>query len=323
MQRSTLIPMGPLDTNFANPTDVLQFLKAQLSDGRTCALIVVTDTEGGGIRAPGAILGVSETGQCVGYVSNGCVDADVFAQAREAMIDGQAKLVRYGEGSPYLDIRLPCGGAVNLMIIPNPLQGLITKLTDSLMARQPVSFAVSLKNGLEIVPEQMSETGWRSETFHVHCKPKLRIRIAGRGVEPIALMRAAHALDFDVVLQSPNLDQLDVARHLGYYAQHLKDMTELPKSMDDPSTAVVVMFHDHNWETQLLIEALEGSAFYIGALGGRRTHALRCKALIDAGVNKDELPRIYGPIGLVPSVRNASYLAVSVLAEIINSYKGG
>ena len=116
------------------------FLVTENNQGRRAALIIVTDTEGGGVRAPGALAGVSETGGCAGYVSNGCVDADMFAQARAAIDDGKVRRLRYGAGSPYMDIRLPCGGAVDVMVIPNPKGDIIQSLLSQLEARTPVAF---------------------------------------------------------------------------------------------------------------------------------------------------------------------------------------
>ena len=312
--------MPPLRTNFVDPVDVLGFLHAQIKAGKNCALIVVTNTHGGGVRAPGALAGVGEDQSCAGYISNGCVDADMFAQARGAIADGVVRQLRYGAGSPYRDIVLPCGGAVDLMVVPNPSLERIERLCEALAQRRAIGFSVSVKHGLTIHKDSPEITGWSGDEFHVRCAPKLRLRIAGRGTEAVALIRAAHALDFDVYLQSPDESPLHAARALGFEALRLKSADEAPPCDDDAHTAFVMMFHDHDWESALLIKALKGDAFYIGALGGRKTHASRCAALKEAGLSQSDIDRVIGPIGLVPSVRNASYLAVSVLAQIIDRY---
>ena len=315
--------LPPLRTNFVDPVDVLTFLRAQIKAGQDCALIVVTDTHGGGVRAPGALAGVGQDQSCAGYISNGCVDADMFAQARGAIADGAVRQLRYGAGSPYRDIVLPCGGAVDLMVVPNPKLDHIEQLYTALTERRSIGFSVSVQDGLTIHEGDPNLTGWNGNEFHVRCAPKLRLRIAGRGTEAVALMRAAHALDFDVYLQTPDEEPLRAAQALGFETLRLISASEAPPCDDDAHTAFVMMFHDHDWESALLIKALQGDAFYIGALGGRKTHASRCAALKAAGVSPGDIDRVYGPIGLVPSVRNASYLAVSVLAQIIDCYEGG
>ena len=79
------------------------------------------------------------------------------------------------------------------------------------------------------------------------------------------------------------------------------------------------MFHDHDWEPQILIQALAGPAFYIGAMGSERTHNMRQQALIERGIAAKDIARIEGPIGLIPSMRDANLLALSTLAQIVES----
>jgi xanthine dehydrogenase accessory factor len=80
------------------------------------------------------------------------------------------------------------------------------------------------------------------------------------------------------------------------------------------------MMHDQDWEPALLTQALGGSAFYIGAVGSPHTHRKRCANLLACGIEPCDIDRIKGPIGLVPSMRDASMLAISTLAEIISAY---
>ncbi|MBI1186685.1 MAG: hypothetical protein GC206_05040 [Alphaproteobacteria bacterium] len=56
---------------------------------------------------------------------------------------------------------------------------------------------------------------------------------------------------------------------------------------DDPSTAFALMFHDPDWEDELLQDALAGPAFFVGAVGARATHARRCERLRNKAVGVD------------------------------------
>ena len=84
----------------------------------------------------------------------------------------------------------------------------------------------------------------------------------------------------------------------------------------DPYSAVLLVFHDHEWEQAILMQAARQHPFFIGALGSRKTHAMRIERLRHAGLSAADCAQIQGPIGLVPSLRNASLIAVSALAEI-------
>ena len=68
-------------------------------------------------------MAVRADGEVAGYISNGCVDADIIFQAKAAMKDGQIRRLKYGEGSPFKDIQLPCGGSIDLLVIAAPDKG--------------------------------------------------------------------------------------------------------------------------------------------------------------------------------------------------------
>lgn len=285
--------------------DVLAQWLAWREDGPV-ALIAVTRTEGGAVRAPGALLAVSLAGDRAGYVSGGCIDEDVALQARDALSAGEAhRALRYGAGSPFLDLPLPCGGAIEVDIAAALDPAEVRAWHDALARREAVRVAWPLPGGPGFT--------WR---------PKLRIRIAGRGADALALARLAKASGLETALSVRNTDDLHHARALGLeQVDVLTTPSDLPDAGDDPWTAFVLMFHDGDWEAPLIRQALAGPTFYIGAVGSRRTHARRCETLRSSGLPEPALERLHGPVGLVPSLRDASLLAVSTLAEIIAAWQ--
>jgi len=282
--------------SFHHAQDILAFAHAAYRVGEPCALICVTDINGGAMRAKGALMAVKASGAVAGYISNGCIDADIIAQAKAALIDGKNRSLRYGEGSPYKDLELPCGGSIDLLVAARPNDKDIKIALRKLQSRQEAD--------LDFGGFKMTYT------------PPLRLRIAGRGAAMKALAAQAIGTGFEVILQSPEDD--DVSSLTLARIDHLTDPGQVPISGDDQWTALVLMFHDHGWEGALLLQALEGPAFYIGAMGSRKTHTNRCEFLKDHGLRDDQLDRICGPIGLIPSLRDANLLALSTLAEIIS-----
>jgi xanthine dehydrogenase accessory factor len=205
------------------------------------------------------------------------VDADVIARARA----GQSGTFIYGEGSPYRDIVLPCGGRLEIAILQNP-------------DKSAIHSALSRLGNREVTELELGD-------FSLSLAPRIKLRIAGRGAACLALAELARGSGFDVVIQSPDVDGLPDA-------QHLIDPDNPPAIQDDARTAVVCLFHDHDWEAALLRQALDGEAFYIGAMGSQRTHDIRCQNLSAEGVLENEIARIHGPIGLVGSQRDARLL---------------
>jgi xanthine dehydrogenase accessory factor len=86
----------------------------------------------------------------------------------------------------------------------------------------------------------------------------------------------------------------------------------------DAQTAVVTLSHDPKLDDPALIAALQSQCFYVGALGSSRTHAKRVARLTEAGL-ADAIPRIHAPVGLDLGGRSPAEIAVSVLAQVIQS----
>ena len=84
----------------------------------------------------------------------------------------------------------------------------------------------------------------------------------------------------------------------------------------DRRTAVVTLTHDPKLDDPALQSALRSPAFYIGALGSRKTHAARQGRLVDAGFSAEEIARIHGPVGLSIGALSPAEIAVSILAQI-------
>lgn len=81
-------------------------------------------------------------------------------------------------------------------------------------------------------------------------------------------------------------------------------------------TAVVTLTHDPKLDDPALAAALKSDAFYIGALGSRKTHAARCRRLIEQGIDEAALARIHGPVGINIGAVSPAEIAVSILAQI-------
>jgi len=84
----------------------------------------------------------------------------------------------------------------------------------------------------------------------------------------------------------------------------------------DRRTAVVTLTHDPKLDDPALQAALRSPAFYIGALGSRKTHAARLERLAAAGFTPEQTARIHGPVGLSIGALSPAEIAISALAQI-------
>jgi xanthine dehydrogenase accessory factor len=83
----------------------------------------------------------------------------------------------------------------------------------------------------------------------------------------------------------------------------------------DHRTAVICLAHDPKLDDPALACALRSKAFYIGALGSRKTGQARHERLTAQGFTGKELERIYGPVGLDIGAKSPAEIAVAIMAE--------
>mgnify|MGYP004723231373 FL=1 len=89
--------------------------------------------------------------------------------------------------------------------------------------------------------------------------------------------------------------------------------------MRDAFTAVVLLHHDLDAEARVLDAATTSPAFYVGALGSTRTHYQRSERMQKRGFSRQDIDRIKAPIGMLGPTRDATALALSVMADIAAS----
>ena len=225
----------------------------------------------------------------------------VVAEALAALKAGAPRVVRFGVGSAYVDIKLPCGGGLDIHFQPLCDNELVSHACEAIAARVPFSIAVD--------GDARFIGGWeRGEGVFGHW-PALRLLIVGHGASVEALARLARGIDLESLVLTPD------ARLLASLAEQGLGVTKLERTSDthllasDPWTAIVFLFHDHDWEVQLMASALALPHCYIGAMGSRRAHAARCAALASAGVSAEAIALIKAPLGLFHSSRDPETLA--------------
>jgi len=157
--------------------------------------------------------------------------------------------------------------------------------------------------------------------LHAH-NPPLRLVVVGAVHIAQALVPFATQCGFAVTVVDPRRSFASDERF-----PNVTVSTEWPdEAMDalkpDARTAVVTLTHDPKLDDPALDRALKSRAFYIGALGSRRTHAARLNRLRTLGHTDDALARIQGPVGLNIEAVTAPEIALSIIAEIVGVRRG-
>ncbi|MBO1074453.1 XdhC family protein [Roseomonas marmotae] len=157
--------------------------------------------------------------------------------------------------------------------------------------------------------------------IHPH-NPPLRLIIVGAVHVAQALVPMAVGLGFAVTVIDPRRAFATEDRFGSVTLRDEWPDEAMQALAPDTRTAVVTLTHDPKLDDPALEVALRSPAFYIGALGSRRTHAKRVARLQEAGFGEEAIARIAAPIGLDIGAVTAPEIALSILAEIVARRRG-
>ena len=146
--------------------------------------------------------------------------------------------------------------------------------------------------------------------------PPLRLAIVGAVHIAQRLARLALDLGYAVTVIDPRQGFLTAARFPGVERVHAWPDAALADFAPDARSAVVTLSHDAKIDEPALAAALGSSAFYVGALGSKRTQAKRRDRLREAGLDDATLARIHGPVGLDLGAQSPAEIALSIAAEL-------
>ena len=219
---------------------------------------------------------------------------------------------------------------------------LLARLQAAQAAKRPVALLTRLTDGAQLLwpedaaPAPLAEAAARALAadaagnaeadgaawfIHPH-NPPLRLIIVGAVHIAQALVPMALGTGFAVVVVDPRRAWATAERFPGITLIH--DWTDdgMAALAPDARTAVVTLTHDPKLDDPALEVALRSPAFYIGALGSRRTHAKRVARLAEAGLDAEAIGRIRAPIGLNIEAVTAPEIALSILAEVVATRRG-
>jgi xanthine dehydrogenase accessory factor len=335
--------------------DTLDTIKKWLAENQAVTIATVIKTWGSSPRPAGSNMLVSSSRNIFGSVSGGCVEGAVIDAALDVLKTGEPASLHFGVSDDQAwDVGLTCGGEIDVYIRKfspeevskiesvldhtgklllvlitdgeNPLVGQQLYIKDKVTEEQINKTGLSQKVIQEIKKLLKSDKNVSLQLadppqFEVFCQlimPAPTLIVVGASHIALPLINLAHLLGFEVVLIDP--------RRIFANQERFPDLklllSEWPDSAFhevplDPATALVTITHDPKIDDPALSVGLKSNAFYIGALGSKKTHQKRLQRLQEAGFEPAELKRIHAPVGLDLGGRSPEEIALSIMAEII------
>ena len=218
----------------------------------------------------------------------------------------------------------------------------LAALREAADARRPVAYATRLPDGATYIlpdpsaPEALAaeaasmlaadRTGTVTigmESWFIESRnPAPRAIIVGAVHIAQSLAPLAASMGFAVIVIDPRRAFASADRFPDVATRNDWPDEALDALAPDSRTAIVTLTHDPKLDDPALIRALASDAFYIGALGSRKTHAKRLDRLRDAGISDAAMARIRAPVGLDIGAVTAPEIALSIIAQIIAARRG-
>ncbi len=299
---------------------LLAAARGWLAAGHGAAIATVIETWGSAPRRVGSHLVIRDDGLFEGSVSGGCVEGDVIANALEVITDGGFRRLDYGVADAKAwEVGLACGGRISILVQALHPDNFPPALLDDLAAARRDGHAVTLSTDLETGHTVAGEV---EDAFVNRYPPPLRLAIVGAVHIAQTLIPMARLLGYEVKVVDPRGLFGAAARFADTDIDGRWPDEALADWKPNAASAVVTLTHDPKLDDPALLSALASPAFYIGALGSRRTHAARLDRLREAGIPDDQLARIHGPAGLDLGAATPAEIALAVAAQMTASWRG-
>jgi xanthine dehydrogenase accessory factor len=151
--------------------------------------------------------------------------------------------------------------------------------------------------------------------------PPLRLILVGAVHIAQPLARIASLAGYDVTVVDPRTSFASEERFPDTHLVTGWPDEAMAALLPDARTAIVTLTHDPKLDDPALHAALRSPAFYVGALGSKKTHAARVARLAQAGFGEDEIARINGPVGLSIGAKSPAEIAISIMAQITETLR--
>ena len=298
--------------------EVLDAAVGWLHEGRRVILVTVARTWGSSPRPAGSLMAIREDGRYAGSVSGGCVESDLVKRVARGELGELPTLVDYGvDGFQAARLGLPCGGRLELLVEDLPGAGQLETLFERIDEGELVARRVCLNTG-----EVSLHSASVSQDFSISPDavqktfgPVWQMLIIGAGQLAGYVSRIALMLGYRVVVCDPREETA------GWEMPRVERVSLMPDDAvrdiaRNPRSVILTLAHDPKLDDMALMEAFETHAFYIGALGSRRTSDGRRRRLLRLGVQERQLERLHAPVGLPIGGRTPPEIAVSICAGI-------
>ena len=323
--RPTLLPDSADWPVFGWADDVRPLLAEALAAGRAAVLATLFRVEGSAPRGAGTQM-LFDGSRASGYFSGDCIEGDVARHAAEVLADGVPRRLHYGAGSPWIDIRLRCGGALHILVERIAPDCPAAQALIAAAARREACLWTSDGMRRAVLPAPpdarllvCDEAPLRIARRH---DPARRLIVSGGDPGALALAQLAAMAGFETMLVRPaGPESPPPLPGVAYLREEPAAL--LGRLGLDRWTAYVGATHEDHEDLRACLHALRHGAGYVGMIGARSRAPGRRAALAAAGASAAELARLHFSPGIAGLGKAPWEVATGIVAEVMQALRSG
>lgn len=299
--------------------DVRSALAEAIGGGRACVLATLFRVEGSAPRGPGAQM-LFDGPRAAGYFSGDCIEADVALHAAEVLENGEPQWLHYGTGSPWIDIRLRCGGALHILAERIAADAPEAHALLDFAGRRRTCLWSSDGREREVNEDDGPLLDYSEVPRRIvrRFDPPRRLIVTGGDPGALAIAKLGAEAQFETYLVRPGGPETSPpfagVRYLR--AEPAEALAELGV---DRWTAYVGATHEDHHDLGGCLAALRDGAAYVGMIGARSRAAARLGALEAAGATSEELARLHLSPGIAGLGKSPWEVGTGIIAEVMRA----
>jgi xanthine dehydrogenase accessory factor len=339
--------------------DIYSKLIEIMDQSQVAALATIVATKGSVPREVGAQMLIYPAGQNTGTVGGGCGEAEAINQALDTIRSGQPRLVEADLTEDIsMTSQGICGGVMYIFVetwAPEH-RTLLHSFLAARSSNRPAGIATVIASSDPLLVGQktlVTAAGALVALGLGQCEPAIMAKaqlavedglsrllvhgdlqvfvqapehrptalVVGAGHIAVPLAQIASLCDFRVTVLDDRPSFANRERFPQAESVIVGDyQTELRRFPIDSHTYIVLITRGHQHDVPCLLEVIDSPAAYIGMIGSKRRVAGVFQLLeTECGIAKDKLARVHSPIGLSIGAETPAEIAVSIMAEIIQT----
>ncbi len=324
--------------------DIYKIVDQYLADGKEGVLATIVRKSGATPQKAGAKMFVGDDGQMYGTIGGGCVEAEVWQEARQTLKAREARTFRYTlDGGSVEDEGMICGGTIEVFLEPvmagyRDLYGVLGRsrqenrrlMTVTCFGKGLFSKTIITAHG-EVIGDPIGEGDMPDRNLFHEKGPRV---FDGKIVEPadtaahLTIYGAGHIsrficglakmMDFHVVVmddrdQFANKEKFPEADEI-----IVDDFENISRHVPgDGDGYAVVVTRGHKHDALVLEKLLMEKCRYVGMIGSRRKIKIIYDHLEKKGFDRGLLQSVHAPIGLDINGRTPQEIALSIVSELV------